>query len=134
MAKERLKIKYLEGLVKLKDTPWGWNPDDQRQEKWKQQREEYGFDERETWSLDYTFRLWFYQRLKMYNEVNIVATEKVKINFKDKEYTLQECIDYILEMFELTFKDDNWDYHKERFENVYDAYRMIGEIMPYLWW
>lgn len=126
--------KYLEELVDPKDLPQNWNPDDKRQKAWKRQREECGFDERETWSLDYTFRLWFYQRLKMYNEINCIDSNHHKFKFKEEEYTLQECIDYILEAFELSFKNDDWNYKKEMSEKVYNAYKIIGIIMPYLWW
>ena len=61
--------KYLKDLGILEDnTPQGWNKDDSRQERWCKEREIYGFDEKETWSMDFTFKLWLYERLSMYNE------------------------------------------------------------------
>jgi len=43
-----------------------------RQKKFNKQRKKYGFDERETWSLDFTSATWLYSHLKMYLKVNIV--------------------------------------------------------------
>ena len=42
--------------------------DDDRQERWKEQRELYGFDEREVWSLYSRIAVFIYPRLKMYRE------------------------------------------------------------------
>lgn len=42
------------------------------------QREEYGFDDRETWSLDYTSAGWLYSHLLMYKEI---GGEVVDLNF-----------------------------------------------------
>jgi len=44
--------KYLKDLgIKEVNTPQGWNKDDSRQERWIKEREIYGFDEKETWSM-----------------------------------------------------------------------------------
>jgi hypothetical protein len=127
--------KYLTNAkVKESEMPWNWRPDDKRQEKWKKEREEYGFDERETWSLDYTFRLWFYERLKMYNDINKIDTNYHNFEYKKETYTLQQCIDFILSTFEETFKDDMWDFKKEIKDKVFKAYALISLIMPWLWW
>jgi len=42
---------------------------DDRQERFDAQRKEFGFDERETWSLDYTIAGWLYSHLKMYEDI-----------------------------------------------------------------
>lgn len=127
--------KYLTDLgIKEDDTPWGWNSNDKRQEEWSKERETYGFDERETWSLDYTFQLWFYPRLKMYDEINIVDTSYHKFEHNGETYTFQECIDYILKAFEESFKDDMWRFNKELSQKVYTAYELVGKILPALWW
>lgn len=41
---------------------------DERQSNWKQQREEYGFDEREMWSLRDRLALFIYPRLKFFRD------------------------------------------------------------------
>ena len=37
-----------------------------REKRFKKQREKYGFDERETWAMDYTLITWLYSHLKWY--------------------------------------------------------------------
>lgn len=41
---------------------------DKRQSKWKEQREAYGFDEREIWSLDTRIAIFLYPRILFYKE------------------------------------------------------------------
>ena len=57
--------KYLEEIVDLKKTTYDNYSDTGRDEKWKEQREVYSFDEREVWNLDCTFFCWLYERLKI---------------------------------------------------------------------
>lgn len=40
-----------------------------RLDRFLKQRTKYGFDERETWSLDYTLATWLYSHLMMYKEI-----------------------------------------------------------------
>lgn len=91
--------KYIEEIIDLSRTPYGWSENTGRDTLWKEQREVYGFDERETWSVDTAFFCWLYERVKMYNEINIVDTKSTfnKVLFKGKELTLQDCIDFFLE-------------------------------------
>jgi hypothetical protein len=81
--------KYIDDLgIKRKDTPQGWGHGDVRQAQWQEERKLYGFDEHETWSLDLTFKLWLYERLMMYKEVNNVATNLVGLVYKGENITL----------------------------------------------
>lgn len=41
---------------------------DERQSKWKEQREEDGFDEREMWALEHTISIFVYPRLKWFRD------------------------------------------------------------------
>ncbi len=52
--------------------------DNERQEYFIEQRQMYGFDERETWSMDYTFATWLYEHLQAYKEF---ANEVVDLEF-----------------------------------------------------
>ena len=48
--------KYLESLLPKGKSPYDFECDDEvRNQKWESERLEYGFDERETWNLDFTF-------------------------------------------------------------------------------
>lgn len=42
--------------------------DNSREERFQEQRKRFGFDERETWALDYTAAEWLYSHLRMYME------------------------------------------------------------------
>lgn len=67
---KKMGRRYLEEIgVELKETPWGWNKGDSREDRWQKEREEIGFDERETWSLDHTMNLLLYERLRRYKEL-----------------------------------------------------------------
>jgi hypothetical protein len=127
--------KYLNDIgVKNEDMPWNWNPEDKRQEFWKQQREEYGFDERETWSLDSTFEFWLYERLKMYNDINIVNTSYHKYKFKNEQITFQDCIDRMLEGLEISLTVDEFYRTEEQNKKVEDVVHIFALCFRSLWW
>lgn len=48
--------KYLDDIC-VTERPDTWSRNDERQNRWKEERAIYGFDERETWALDYSFYL-----------------------------------------------------------------------------
>ena len=77
--------KYLEEIG-INNFPEKWESDT-RQKEWDEQRHIYGFDERDTWSLDYSFYLWLYERTKMFLEVASIDLNCHKFDFKGKEYT-----------------------------------------------
>lgn len=112
------------------------NEDDGRQPYWKKQRDTYGFDERETWSLDETFYLWLYERLKMYNEVNCVNTDFHKFEYKDKEISFQDCIDRMLEGLKLELTKDNLYEARtiEEEEKIEDILPIFTLCHRALWW
>lgn len=53
-----------------------------RMELFIKEREEYGFDQRETWSLDFTAALWLYEHLKMYKKVSCVDLSYHRFDIK----------------------------------------------------
>ena len=73
--------KYLNDLGILSTEPCIFNTleyDESRAERFANERETYGFDSRETWSLDYSFATWLYSHLKMYLEK---AGEMINLEF-----------------------------------------------------
>ena len=52
--------------------------DSDRQKRWDAQRSEYGFDDRETWSLDFTASTWLHSHLCMFKDI---GGEIVDLNF-----------------------------------------------------
>ena len=48
--------KYLYDILPKGKTPYDFEFDDEiRNQKWESEKQEFGFDERETWNLDFTF-------------------------------------------------------------------------------
>lgn len=114
--------------------------DSDRRRLFEQQREDYGFDSRETWDLTYYFAEWLYSRLMMYKELanEIVNLEFYKFDWKGKEITQIEAIDILIEtskgyllMDELKMSDK--EIVKTR-EDFYKSMELWGEILHYMWW
>lgn len=123
----------------------------ERDELFEKEREIYGFDSRETWSLDYVFYMWLYERLKMFVEIGgqVVNLNYHKFDFKGKEYTQLELINMMIEKLEYYFNEDARDskideYRKqgmgivEADNKAYEPIKEIGEIwalvLPAMWW
>lgn len=142
--------KYLDDIGE--DYSWVWKPEgSERDETFEKEREIYGFDNRETWSLDTVFYMWLYERLKMFVEIGgqVVDLNFHKFNFKGKEYTQLELINMMIERLEYFFNEDARDskineYRKqgmgifEADNKAYEPIKEIGEIwalvLPAMWW
>lgn len=133
--------KYLEDLgITRKDYDCDLLTDenDSRNERFKKEKEEYGFDSRETWDLDYTIAVFLYSRLKMYKEKasNIIDLKFHIIEFEEKTYNQEEAIDFIIEKIGRYIKHTSIKIEED--EEIYNDYiraiRMLAEIMSHLWW
>jgi len=110
--------------------PEDWGKfNDKREIQWTEEREKYGFDSRETWSLNYTFYVWLYERLSMYNEVNVVDTSFHKFEFDGETLTFQEAIDKILVICNNVIVGEDIDVDKNGV-----VPRLFAEIFGCLWW
>ena len=78
---------------------------DKRNKEWKKERKKYGFDSRDTWNLDSTMAELLYERLKMFNEVNIIDTNYHTIEIDSVEMSMQEAIDELLKSLKLRLTD-----------------------------
>lgn len=125
--------KYLDdiGVIARPDT---WNKDDKRQNQWAEERAAYGFDERETWNLDFSFHLWLYERLKRYVEVCCVNLEYHKFSYHGEEYTQKQLIDMMLERLEFSFKPEYNDYDEKQFKYVSEIEEIWAIVFPAMWW
>ena len=128
--------KYLDDIGE--DYSWVWKPEgSERDETFEREREIYGFDSRETWSLDYVFYMWLYERLKMYIEY---AGEIVNLNFhkfvyKEKEYTQLELINMMIERLESYFKkEDLFVSSEEEYEPIKEIGEIWALVLPAMWW
>ena len=128
--------KYLEDLgiplVKI-----GTNfRDDNDDEQWKKERELYGFDSRETWSLDKIFVEWLYSHLMMFVKDcdEVIDLDYYKFEFEGREYSQREAIDYILQACKNYLIWENLEEEEQRVKDLQSAVRLFAEILPAMWW
>ena len=126
-----MQRKYLDDLG-ITDRPDTWNPDDRRQNQWEEQRKIYGFDERETWSLETAFYLWLYERLKMYLEYTIVDLDFYKFEYKGKTYTQKQMIDMMIERLEEYLTDETDEKSFEKYPN--EICEIWALVLPVMCW
>ena len=89
--------KYLENILPKGKSPYDFYYDDEvRNQKWEKEREQFSFDEREMWLLDFTFFCWLYERLKKYKEVNHTDLIHKIIKINDKEKSLEEWVNLMI--------------------------------------
>ena len=132
--------KYLdEAGIADGNRPWTWDEeDDERAERWKEEREIYGFDSRETWCLFETFYLWLYERLRMFKDYNIIDLSYHKFNYNGNEYTQGQLIDMMLERLELYFSDKYDEFNPmlddSLYERVHEIEKIWSVVIPAMWW
>lgn len=105
--------------------------------RWENQKKEYGFDERETWGLDFTFYCWLYERLSKYLEVAdpVVDLNYHKFTFKDKEYTQKQMIEMMLNRLVFYFQHDmDYDLKESDYDYVMEIPQIWAIVLPYMWW
>ena len=89
--------KYLENILPKGKSPYDFYYDDEiRNQKWKKEREQFSFDEREMWLLDFTFFCWLYEHLKKYKEVSPVDLTSKIIKVNNEEKNLEEWINLMI--------------------------------------
>lgn len=126
--------KYLDDIG-VTNRPDLWNEEDKRQEKWTEERNTYGFDERETWALDFTFYCWLYERLKMYLDVNIIDLTFHKFEYEDETLTQEECINRMIKGCEVYFEEDGrWPISEENQKAMDDVAKIWAIVLPAMWW
>ena len=114
-----------------------------RNNRFKKQRKKYGFDERETWSMDYTLACWIYEHFMLYKEINCVDLTFYKFNipkWNDEildekiEVTQEEAINLVLEHIEFFLINEDFDREEEADNRFKYALIIMAEIMPAMWW
>lgn len=131
---------YIDKLgIKHEDTPQGWNENDPRQKDWEEERQVVGFDERDTWSLNYTMDLLLYERLCMYREIakECLDLSFHKFNYKNKSLTQGECLDKMIDGLKLQLTLGDFDERRKdpvirrKIDCVYEIYTLCRHS---LWW
>lgn len=134
-----LDHKYLSELgIKRKDFPWNWNKNDSRQKKWARERKVYGFDERDTWSLDHTLSLMIYERLRWFRQHSPVEMDAKGVahsyEYKGEEFTLGEMIDKALSGFKMSITLNKHEITENNSKKIEEAWAILGIIHCSLWW
>jgi hypothetical protein len=124
-----MKIYHYEKELGLNERMLFWEEDqmldDDRQDFWKEQKEKYGFDEREVWSLYYRIALFIYPRLKMYSEI-----PSRPIGMTNEQW--KEILDQMLTAFEIIIKDE---INKDSNEKIVrKGLKRFFKYFLYLWW
>ena len=89
--------KYLDDLLPKGKSPYDfYYYDEIRNKKWESERQEFSFDEREMWLLDFTFFCWLYERLRKYKEVNHTDLTSKIIKVNNEEKNLEEWINLMI--------------------------------------
>lgn len=101
---------------------------DERQEEWYKQRQENGFDDTETWSLNTTIAKFALPRLKWFKERHF--DHPCDITFEKWNEVLDEMI-FSLEYY----ARDEWKpISNEDFEKVEKGIKLFAEYYGDLWW
>ena len=127
------KRKYLDDVGVI-DRPDTWNPNDKRQKQWKKERKKFGFDERETWCMDFTFYLWLYERLKMFLEIAPIDFEYHTYVYKGNTYTQKQLIDMMIERLEFYFKPEYTGFDNEQYKYVSEIEEIWAVVLRDMWW
>ena len=125
--------KYLENILPKGKSPYDFECDDEiRNQKWEKEREQYGFDERETWNLDFTFFCWLYEHLRKYKEVSPVDLTCKIIKVNNEEKNLGEWIDIMINNAEALILLDM--YSEENIKLAEFTIEIFKQTIFYLWW
>ena len=130
-----MKRKYLDQAnIPNESRPDKWGKGTVRDKKWKKQREKYGFDERDTYSMDITFYCWLLEHLMMYNEVNNLDLDKCPIKYNEQELTLQECINRMIDGCRIALTNSNYEFDSELKSKVDDVVNIWAVTIHTIWW
>ena len=110
-----------------------WCSDDERQTQWEKEREEYGFDEREIWNLDYTFYCWLYERLKMYTEKACINLENHTFKYKGETLTQKQCINKMLEGLEIILTKEEYNLTEADLIKINDIPHIWALVLSCMW-
>lgn len=112
----------------------------------KRQRKKHSFDERETWSMDFTLASWIYEHFMMYKKIACVDltlhkfniykwdNEKKEILNEKIEVNQIEAINLVLNNIKFYLTNNDTEKEIEASDRFKYAFYIIAEIMPAMWW
>ena len=113
-----------------------WEYGGGRGERFKAQREEWGFDARETFALNWNFYQWLYERLIVYRDVGgeVVDLTFNKFEWKGEERTQLELINLLISELKWAISDEANIYKDEDCARVQEIGELWAVILPAMWW
>lgn len=95
------------------------------------QRARYGFDARQTWSLDYTMVELLFERIQMFQDLNFwQQTDGEICEFEGEKITKRWAIDELIRLGELILSghtDNNREANAQRFWTIW------ATVHPWMW-
>ena len=108
------------------------NKKDKRNEEYKNQRLERGFDNSELWNLDITIAKFVIPRLKAFKKIITDNNEPFIIG---GDYTFYEVLDKIINAFEIIVDDNRPDHlHNHDNEKVTEGLLLFVKYYSHLWY
>lgn len=136
--------KYLDELPNNRTIEEQVGDNDERASGWAAEREEFGFDSRQTWALDSAMLELLYERLIMYREK---AKEVVNLTWRShdvssipkigkKEMNQLEIIDAMIAHAKIGLNDeaDTLEEEAEIMYSVKTVWELWAVIHPHMWW
>ena len=111
--------------------------DDDRNEIWQKEKEEWGFDSRETWCMDRIFIEWLYCHLMLFQEYYQDTGRQIVIPFINpkESYTISEWISMIKKACISYLKTPMWSddfLEKMNLDALEEAVKVFAEILIHL--
>jgi len=110
---------------------------DSRRSKWYRQRKKWGFDDRDTWSLDMTTSQFILPRLKRFKELTVGCPGCFCKEHEDVEVGMKrwyKILDDMIYFHEINADDKMWyspEVDRKRFER---GLKYFGKHYMALWW
>lgn len=123
---------YLDGIDGYEPTTSWTKPEEDRQPRWAAQQARYGFDDRQTWSLNTAMVELLYERLQMYYTF---ASEHIdldlhKFEFEGRELTQREAVLKLIQLGAIILEDEELEGPSptNRFWSLWTI------VHPVMWW
>lgn len=124
--------------VPKKNRPEGWKRPLGRHVKCKIAKLIYGVDPRDTYDLDFTWRLWLYEHLKMFLKQAdpVIDMSEKNIEWDGGKYSLLEMIHMMLDRLEFALDPRNQydDLDEKEHKYVNQIEQIWATVCPAMWW
>jgi hypothetical protein len=100
---------------------------DPRAKIWAKQRKEWGFDDRETWALDWTIAEFVLPRLKRFKDVSFAFSAGSLAEW-------HKILDQMISAFDLTLADRSRDLTKQERRSMARGLKLFAKHFNDLWW